>query len=37
MHGFAALQAAGAFQLAEGMDESYDLLIRLLSPLAGGE
>jgi AcrR family transcriptional regulator len=34
MHGFAALQAAGAFQLAEGLDESYDLLIHLISPVA---
>jgi AcrR family transcriptional regulator len=34
VHGFAALQAAGGFQLAEGLDESYDLLIRLISPLA---
>jgi AcrR family transcriptional regulator len=34
VHGFAALQAAGAFQLAEDLDASYDVLIRMISPLA---
>lgn len=35
-HGFAALQAVGAFELAEDLDASYDLLIRTISPLACG-
>jgi AcrR family transcriptional regulator len=30
-HGFASLQAAGAFQLAEGLDASYDRLIGMLT------
>jgi hypothetical protein len=37
VHGFAALQSAGGFQLTEGLDESYDLLIRLISPLASAQ
>ncbi|MEV1205590.1 TetR/AcrR family transcriptional regulator [Microbispora rosea] len=30
MHGFAVLEAAGAFQLAEDLDESYALLARMV-------
>jgi hypothetical protein len=33
VHGFAVLQATGAFQLADNLDDSYNLLITLLTPL----
>lgn len=31
VHGFAVLETGGAFGLSESLDESYDLLIRIVT------